>query len=462
MTDAADTKIPGLTFADDWPRIESAVGHDPGREAFIADVLSRMTLEEKVGQMIQPDLREVTPDEVTEYRLGTILNGGGAFPGNNKYATAADWARAADIYYRASEQAYEGRGFRVPFAWATDAVHGHNNVFGATLFPHNIGLGAARDPDLVRRIGAATAAEITATGLDWTFAPTVAVPRDYRWGRVYEGYSEDPAVVHAYASAMVDGLQGQGGDRFGDDRVVSTVKHWVGDGGTLDGVDRGDNHYTEEYLINLHAVGYASALDAGAQVVMSSFNTWHNEKNYDLTGTGNYNYKIHGSRYLIQDVLKDRMGFDGVVVTDWNGHSELNDCTPGNCPQVILAGNDLIMVTARPDWQEFYRNTVDQVRDGTIPLARIDDAVTRILRVKHRAGLWDSRAPRTASARVDRTRWAPKDHRELAREAVRRSLVLLKNDQVLPLDAKSQGPGGRQRGRRYPETDRGLVADLAG
>ena len=206
MSDAADTRIPGLTFAEDWPRVQSAVGHDPGREAFIADVLSRMTLEEKVGQMIQPDLREVTPDEVTEYRLGTILNGGGAFPGNNKYATAADWAEAANLYYRASERGYEGRSFRVPFAWATDAVHGHNNVFGATLFPHNIGLGAARDPDLVRRIGAVTAAEITATGLDWTFAPTVAVPRDYRWGRVYEGYSEDPAVVHAYASAMVDGL----------------------------------------------------------------------------------------------------------------------------------------------------------------------------------------------------------------------------------------------------------------
>ena len=438
MTDAADTKIPGLTFTGDWPRIESAVGYDPEREAFIADVLSRMTLEEKVGQMIQPDLREVTPDEVTQYRLGTILNGGGAFPGNNKYATAADWVQAADIYYRASERGYEGRGFRVPFAWATDAVHGHNNVFGATLFPHNIGLGAARAPDLVRRIGAVTAAEITATGLDWTFAPTVAVPRDYRWGRVYEGYSEDPTVVRAYASAMVDGLQGQGRERFGDDKVVSTVKHWVGDGGTLDGVDRGDNHYTEDYLINLHAVGYASALEAGAQVVMSSFNTWHNEKNYDLTGTGNYNYKIHGSRYLIQDVLKDKMGFDGVVVTDWNGHSELNNCTPGNCPQVILAGNDLIMVTARPDWQEFYRNTVDQVRDGTIPLARIDDAVTRILRVKHRGGLWDKPSPanRVGAGRQDTL--GSKDHRELAREAVRRSLVLLKNDQVLPLDAQAQ------------------------
>ena len=240
-------------------------------------------------------------------------------------------------------------------------------------------------------------------------------------------------MVHAYAAAMVDGLQGQGGDRFGDGRVVSTVKHWVGDGGTIDGVDRGDNHYSEDYLINLHAVGYSSALDAGAQVVMSSFNTWHNGKNYDPMGTGNYNYKIHGSRYLIQDVLKDRMGFDGVVVTDWNGHSELNDCTPGNCPQVILAGNDLIMVTARPDWQAFYRNTVDQVRGGIIPMARIDDAVTRILRVKHRAGLWDKPSPADREGAGQQDTLGSRDHRELAREAVRRSLVLLKNDQILPL-----------------------------
>jgi len=270
MTAEAANMIPDITFLDDWPRIQSQVAQDPETENFIADIVSRMTLEEKVGQMIQPDLREVTPDEVTEYKLGSILNGGGAFPGNNKYATAAEWAETAETFYQASGHAFEGRGFRIPFAWATDAVHGHNNVFGATVFPHNIGLGAARDPDLIRQIGAVTAAEVTATGLDWTFAPTVAVPRDYRWGRVYEGYSEDPAVVHAYASAMVDGLQGEGAERFGPDRVLSTVKHWIGDGGTLDGVDRGENHYTEDYLINLHAAGYLSALEAGAQVVMAS------------------------------------------------------------------------------------------------------------------------------------------------------------------------------------------------
>ena len=357
MTAEAANMIPDITFLDDWPRIQSQVAQDPEAEAFIADIVSRMTLEEKVGQMIQPDLREVTPDEVTEYKLGSILNGGGRFRVTINTRPRRNGPRLPRLSIRPVASAFDGRGFRIPFAWATDAVHGHNNVFGATLFPHNIGLGAARNPDLIRQIGAVTAAEITATGLDWTFAPTVAVPRDYRWGRVYEGYSEDPAVVHAYASAMVDGLQGEGAERFGHDRVLSTVKHWIGDGGTLDGVDRGENHYTEDYLINLHAAGYLSALESGAQVVMASFNSWHNSKNYDVMGSGNYNYKIHGSRYLITDVLKEKMGFDGVVVTDWNGHSELNDCTAGDCPQVVLAGNDIIMVTARQDWQEFYKNT---------------------------------------------------------------------------------------------------------
>ena len=433
MSAYANPQVQPLIYHEDWPSIDSRVVKDPTTEAFIHDILVQMSLEEKVGQMIQPDLREVTPEEVAEYKLGTILNGGGAFPKNDKYATARDWVETADEYYQAGRRAFEGRSFHIPFAWATDAVHGHNNVFGATLFPHNIGLGAARDPDLIRAIGEVTAAEISATGLDWTFAPTVAVPRDYRWGRVYEGYSEDPSVVHAYAGAMVEGLQGQDEGRFGDRKVISTVKHWVGDGGTLRGVDRGENHYTEEYLINLHAVGYASALGAGAQVVMTSFNSWHNPKNYDLMDGGNYNQKIHGSRYLIQDVLKTKMGFDGVVITDWNGHAELNDCTAGNCPQVILAGNDIVMVTARVDWQPFYRNTVEQVREGIIPMARIDDAVTRILRVKYRAGLWSKPSPKMRSGSGDQAVLGAAQHRALARRAVRDSLVLLKNEDILPL-----------------------------
>jgi beta-glucosidase len=436
MAESSIAQQPNLQFMSDWPRIKTTIPFDAKQETFIANILQQMTLEEKIGQMVQPDLREVTPQEVTEFKLGSILNGGGAFPNNDKYASVQDWVNATETYYQAAASAYSGRGFVVPFAWATDAVHGHNNVFGATLFPHNIGLGAARNPDLIREIGVATASEIKATGLDWTFAPTVAVPRDYRWGRVYEGYSEDPNIVHRYAAAMVEGLQGEDSERFGDDKVISTVKHWVGDGGTIMGVDRGENHYSEEYLINLHAVGYHSALNAGAQVVMSSFNTWNNSKNYDLMDSGNYNYKIHGSKYLIEDVLKTKMGFDGIVITDWNGHTELNNCAAGNCPQVVLAGNDIIMVTAKEDWQSFYRNTLEQVRTGLIPMSRIDDAVTRILRVKHRAGLWEKPSPAQRQGTGFQSTLGSIENRDLARRAVRQSLVLLKNDNLLPLDSE--------------------------
>ncbi len=187
----------------------------------------------------------------------------------------------ADEFWHAIEEAYADRPFRIPFMWATDAVHGHNNVFSATVFPHNIGLGAARDPELIQRIGKITAVEVAATGLDWTFAPTVATPRDLRWGRVYEGYSEDPEITFAYAAKMVMGLQGTADDLKGEHHVISNVKHWVGDGGTLTGVDRGKNGYSEDLLRNIHAMGYFSGLEAGAQVVMSSFNTWENEANYD-------------------------------------------------------------------------------------------------------------------------------------------------------------------------------------
>jgi beta-glucosidase len=297
-------------------------------------------------------------------QLGSLLNGGGTWPGGNKHATAAEWAHEADKYYNALEEAYADRGFRIPFMWATDAVHGHNNVFRSTVFPHNIGLGAANNPELIKRIGKATAAEISATGLDWTFAPTVASPRDYRWGRVYEGYSEDPEIIHQYAGKMVEGLQGGSAGLRGQTHVISNVKHWVGDGGTLDGVDRGENHYTEEYLRNIHATGYFSGLDAGAQVVMSSFNSWHDPANYDQNERGDrpvYNYKLHGSKYLLNDILKEKMGFDGLIVTDWNGQGEIDSCSAADCPEAVNAGNDIFMITARNDWQSFYRNVIEQV-----------------------------------------------------------------------------------------------------
>ncbi len=199
------TKTP---YLEQWPQIDSLIKTDPAIEQEITRILSLMTLEEKVGQMIQPELRDITPEEIIEYKIGSILNGGGSWPDNNKQASTQEWTTKADLFWHATEEMFADRPFRIPFFWATDAVHGHNNVFGATVFPHNIGLGCARDPELIRRIGRITALEIAATGLDWTFAPTVATPRNLRWGRVYEGYSEDPEITYAYAGEMVKGLQG--------------------------------------------------------------------------------------------------------------------------------------------------------------------------------------------------------------------------------------------------------------
>ncbi|HHC6614789.1 glycoside hydrolase family 3 protein [Vibrio alginolyticus] len=442
-----DTTTP---YFAEWENVNSIIKKDPAIESEIQRILNQMTLEEKVGQMIQPDLRDVTPEEAKKYKLGSILNGGGAAPNGDKYATAEDWAKEADKFWIALEEAYADRGFRVPFMWATDAVHGHNNVFQATIFPHNIGLGAARNPDLIEEIGKATAREVAATGLDWTFAPTVATPRDERWGRVYEGYSEDPEIVYEYAQRMVQGLQGGEEGLKGDTNVVSNVKHWVGDGGTFGGVDHGENRYTEEYLRNIHSMGYIGGLKAGAQVVMSSFNSWWNESNYDPMVDKRYldpdsdsdymqNQKVHGSAYLISDVLKGKMGFDGVVVTDWNGQGEINGCTAANCAQAVIAGNDVFMVTSRNDWQAFYQNVIDQVNSGLIPMERIDDAVTRILRVKMRANMWEKPMPSERSLAGNQDILSAPEHVAIARKAVSESLVLLKNDShALPLKKEGQ------------------------
>lgn len=433
---SAETVGETLRYFSEWPQVNSEIPKNADMERQIRGILSQMTLEEKVGQMIQPNVTQVTPAEAKKFKLGSLLNGGGAWPNKNKRSSAADWVAKADSYWLALEDAYKGRGFNIPFMWATDAVHGHNNVFGATVFPHNIGLGAANDPHLIYKIGQVTAKEVTATGLDWTFAPTVAAPRDYRWGRTYEGYSEDPEIIFNYAGKMVAGLQGGRKGLKTDQYVVSTVKHWIGDGGTKYGKDRGETHVSEEQLINTHATGYFSGLKAGAQAVMSSFNSWNHDANYDASGKGTYNKKIHGSKYLITDVLKGKLGFDGIVVTDWNGHSEINGCTASNCPVAVNAGNDVFMVTANKDWKAFYQNVIKQVRSGVISMSRIDDAVTRILRVKKRAGLWEKPKPSLRSFAGKQSILGADEHRKLAREAVRKSLVLLKHQKnVLPLKA---------------------------
>jgi beta-glucosidase len=419
-----------------WPRVRSAVAPDPAVEARVAALVTRMTLAEKVGQLIQPELAQLTPEDVTEYKIGSALNGAGIWPGGDRHAGVAAWVGTVDTFWQAAEEAYAGRPFRVPFMWATDAVHGHNNVYGATVFPHNIGLGAAGDPDLVRRVGRASAEEILATGMDWTFAPTVTTPRDRRWGRYYEGYSEDPELVHAYAAAMVEGLQGTPEDLRAGRGVIATVKHWVADGGTADGADRGVARCSEDHVRNIHAAGFYSAIAAGAQCVMASFSSWENEANYDLGAARPglyhepYNHKVHGSKYLITDVLKNAVGFDGIVVSDWDAHSEVANCSIGDAGYAINAGLDVLMIAGRAAWQSVYHRAVEDVERGAIPLSRIDDAVARVLRVKLRAGLWTR--PRPAE-RPTRAIGGP-EHRALSREAARRSVVLLKNTAgVLPI-----------------------------
>lgn len=407
-----------------WPRVTSPVATDPQIETKIAELLKRMTLEQKVGQMVQAEIRDATPEDVRKYRLGSILNGGGAFPNNDKHAAVGDWVALADRFYDASMDTSDGAP-AIPIIWGTDAVHGHNNVIGATLFPHNIGLGAARNPDLIQRIGEVTAVEVAATGIDWTFAPTVAVVRDDRWGRTYEGYSEDPEIVRAYADRMTIGLQGKAGtSAFLDgNHVIATAKHFIGDGGTNLGVDRGDNLSSEQALRDIHGQGYFSSLGAGAQTVMASYNSWRG-------------WKVHGQEYLLTGVLKQQMGFDGPVVSDWDGVDEVQGCSKDNCAQAINAGVDMVMVPTQ--WKPFLQNTLTQVKNGTISEARIDDAVTRILRLKYRAGLFEKGRPSTRPLANRRELVGAAEHRAVARQAVRESLVLLKNKNgLLPLKPRS-------------------------
>src|SRR6185503_10040188 len=411
-----------LPRLSDWPRVENKVHDDKKVERRVQTLLSGMTLEEKVGQMTQPEITSITPAEVGQYHIGSVLNGGGAWPGANKHASQADWLALADAYWQAS---MDDQG--IPAIWGIDAVHGNSNIFGATLFPHNIGLGAAHDPCLVRDIQAATAEQVRATGQDWAFAPTLAVVRDDRWGRTYEGFSEDPRITRAYGYEAIRGLQGKDRHGIGADGVIGTAKHFIGDGGTEGGKDQGVNPSSEADMINIHGQGYYGALAAGSQSVMVSFNSWTNE------ALGIHEGKLHGSKKALSEILKNKMGFDGLVVSDWNGIGQVAGCTNSSCPQAINAGIDVVMVPQ--DWKAFITNTLAQVRSGQIPMSRIDDAVTRILRVKLRTGLMDQPKP---SARAHAGSDAALQHPGLARRAVRKSMVLLKNqDRLLPLPSSS-------------------------
>ena len=391
-------------------------------------IVGQMAVEQKVAQLIQGEIRGLTPDDVRKYGLGSVLNGGGAFPGGDKYASPQDWVDLADAYYSASIDGSEGSA-AIPIVWGTDAVHGHNNVMGATLFPHNIGLGATRDPELVARIIGATAREVKATGIDWIFAPTVAVAKDGRWGRTYESFSSDPSIAASFVAPIVEAMQDEG--------VASTAKHFIGDGGTLRGDDRGDTSLSLEDLVAVHGQGYVEAIDKDVMSVMASFNSWYGEK-------------IHGSKSILTDLLRDDMGFKGMVVSDWNGVGEVLGCTNDNCAQAINAGVDMVM--APGNWKPLYYNTLDQVKTGEISIARINEAVKRVLVMKMRAGLFNRGLPSAfADDYADQIGHA--DHRAIAREAVRKSQVLLKNQNgLLPLSPQSSfiiaGPGADNIGQQ--------------
>lgn len=408
-----------------WPKVNSAIKKDPEIEKRVAELLAGMSLKEKVGQIIQAEIKNISPQQVSKYHIGSVLSAGGSYPSADG-SDVLTWVGAANRFHKGSVKNPRSRA-AIPIIWGVDAVHGHNNVRGATIFPHNIGLGATGNPQLIKAVGEVTAREVAITGIRWTFAPTAAVARDDRWGRTYESYSENPELVAELTQAMVVGLQGNplGNDLFADDKVVATVKHFIGDGGTASGTgrdagfDQGDTVMDEQTLMDIHGQGYFTGLAAGAQTVMASFSSWNGEK-------------MHGSKYMLTDVLKGQMGFDGFVVGDWNGHDQVPGCSKGSCPQAINAGVDLIMVPEL--WLDFYKNTLRQVKDGVISEERLDDAVTRILRVKMRAGLFDGKLPSERRfAGRGQILGHPK-HRAVAQMAVRESLVLLKHENsVLPI-----------------------------
>jgi beta-glucosidase len=373
-------------------------------EADIPAALAAMTLAEKVGQMVQADVSTATPDDVREYGLGSITD---TVPAGDRGTTTA-WRRLYDSYQRAALATRPG----IPIVVGLDAVHGHAYFDGnSVILPHNIGLGATRNPALVRQLARVTARELSATGVRWTFSPTIAVARDIRWGRTYESFGEDVELQRMFASALVDGYQGA--DLKLDDTVGATAKHFVADGATDGGMDRGDATIEDAELRAMHLPGFIDAIDRGVVAVMASFSSVNGEK-------------VHGSKRLLTGLLKEELGFDGVVVTDWEG-VRLADLT---YRQALDAGIDMFMLVQ--SWKDGLAEMIRLVQDGEVPMSRVDDAVTRILRMKLRLGLFD----RPFSSAACEDTMGSREHRDLARQAVRESLVLLKDDGVLPLDRR--------------------------
>ena len=377
-------------------------------------LVSQMTIEEKIGQMTQVDYLAIKDhtDDIVKYSIGSILWGGDS---EIHDITAKGWAETS----AGLQNLTETMRLHIPLLFGIDAVHGHNNVNGAVIFPHNIGLGATRNPELIERIAAATSEEIKGTGIQWDFAPCVAVARDERWGRTYESYGEDPGLVTTLGTAFVKGMQGK--NLSDKTSVLACVKHFLGDGGTTNGKDQGNTEYDEETLRAIHLPAYLETINAGAKTIMVSYSSWNG-------------VKLHGHNYLLTDVLKDELGFEGFLVSDWAAIDKLSDDYKRNIEESINAGLDMIMIPFGPKKKNNYIEFVTLLKylvdEGKVSMRRVDDAVRRILKVKIEMGLFENSD--IDPALTDSV--GSKEHRAIAQEAVRQSLVLLKNqNNILPL-----------------------------
>jgi beta-glucosidase len=420
-----------------------AAGRERALTAFdeqVKALLSQMTLEEKIGQMCQPDQGSLkNPTDIETYFLGSLLSGGGSGPKNKADYTLEGWTEMVDGYQK---HALKTR-LAIPLLYGADAVHGHNNIPGAVVFPHNIGLGCARDPKLVAKIERVTAEEVRATGINWVFSPCVTVPQDERWGRTYEGYSESPDLVKLLGGAAVRGFQGT---RLADPlSVVACAKHFIGDGGTAPGTgkglggkgwDQGDTHCDEATLRRIHLPGYIAALQEGVATIMPSYSSWNGAK-------------CTGQKHLLTDILKQELGFEGFLISDYNAIDQLTSDYKKCIELSINAGIDMVMLTDH--YSQFCRQLKELAEEGKVPMSRIDDAVTRILRVKFAAGLMEKGRSPLADRNLHQS-FGSASHRAIARQAVRQSLVLLKNDRkTLPLSKRVPrihvaGPGANDLG----------------
>ena len=404
-----------MAFAQPAPKPLSS--YDPQ----VKQLLARMTLDEKIGQMTQPEQDALKdPADLENLFVGSVLSGGNSDPKEGNSLKA--WT---DLYDRIQEHSSRTR-LRIPLLYGVDALHGHNNVLGAVIFPHNIGLGCTRNPALVEKVARITAEEVRATGIQWTFAPCVTVPQDIRWGRTYEGFSEDPNVVAELAGPAVRGLQGP--DLANPLSVLACAKHFIGDGGTTfgsarggRGLDQGDTRVDEATLRRIHLPGYVAAIKAGVGTIMPSYSSWNGVKS-------------SASKRLLTEILKHELGFEGFLISDYNAIDQLAPDYKEAVAITINAGMDMAMVPSR--YREYIADLKALVTEGKVPMARIDDAVTRILRVKFAMGMMDAKRSQMADRELQKS-FGAAEHRQVARQAVRESLVLLKNEhKTLPV-AKS-------------------------